>query len=95
MTDETVPDSDSVVTVAKMDLRAAFNALDALEKIYRSRSDFIAAAAAVTNKHHGPQGVSSDVRFSQAALALFDRHVEDLVLRHLREMDSALASENK
>jgi hypothetical protein len=68
--------------LGKMDFRGAKEALEALDKLDDARTAFRRNAKSVSDQHHGPQGVSSAVRFVDDATALFDAHVAHLVERH-------------
>lgn len=73
-----------------MHTRGAREALDALDDLAAARVAFGQAITAVTERHHGPQGVSSDCRFRDEALALFDAHVAHLVARHVNAVHSKI-----
>jgi hypothetical protein len=77
----------------KMHPRNAHDALGKLTDLWRAREQFLRDADVAILERHGPQGVSSDVRFRQAVAALFDAHVDHIVRAEQDRLYKAIWSE--
>jgi len=79
-----------MLCVHDMSLAKASKSIEQLQKLAEARAAFSRAVYAAIDGRYGPDGMSSNSRFHQNAMRMFDEHVEHLARHELSKLDTAL-----